>query len=464
MKHDYSLAHLTALSLTPPQLVDVAARTGYRYVGTAHDARHARRGALRPRARQGADEGDQGAARRHRHRRATTSNCSGWIQRSSPRISLRSSMPPPSWERSTSSPSLPDPDRERKTARFARLCDLAKPRGIFVSLEFPHWTETGKSRRGRPRRARRQPDATPASWSTCCTSGDPTRASTSSPHCRASGSVSLTSATRRRRCRRRWRASSARRATSGSFPAKAGSTSRNPGANAAEDSLCAGDSPRRADQGRGTGGGRTPRSPRGEEPARRHVRRPPRRRARAHDRPCGRRRPLIERSSERRNSRHDPRHRPVLPRVARVHRLLSRRDGGAGVRQRFSALCVQLRDHDLRGAFALAIRVADVRRRGRCAARPRAPRHGLGRVALARMGQEGVLPALQRADAVLRLPVLRRQLAADDHQPRQHGAGHRTVVRVVLLQRRHLLLRRRRRSPSAKPLAGGDRTGDANRT
>jgi sugar phosphate isomerase/epimerase len=38
---------------------------------------------------------------------------------------------------------LPDPDRDRATARFARLCDLAKPLGIFVSLEFPHWTETG---------------------------------------------------------------------------------------------------------------------------------------------------------------------------------------------------------------------------------------------------------------------------------------------------------------------------------
>ena len=33
MKHDYSLAHLTVLSLTPPQVVDVAARAGYRYVG-----------------------------------------------------------------------------------------------------------------------------------------------------------------------------------------------------------------------------------------------------------------------------------------------------------------------------------------------------------------------------------------------------------------------------------------------
>ena len=33
MRHDYSLAHLTVLSLTPPQVVEVAARAGYRYVG-----------------------------------------------------------------------------------------------------------------------------------------------------------------------------------------------------------------------------------------------------------------------------------------------------------------------------------------------------------------------------------------------------------------------------------------------
>jgi sugar phosphate isomerase/epimerase len=38
---------------------------------------------------------------------------------------------------------LPDPDRERAHARFATLCDYAKPLGITVSLEFPWWTETG---------------------------------------------------------------------------------------------------------------------------------------------------------------------------------------------------------------------------------------------------------------------------------------------------------------------------------
>jgi hypothetical protein len=32
-RRDYSLAHLTALSLSPPELVDAAADAGYRYVG-----------------------------------------------------------------------------------------------------------------------------------------------------------------------------------------------------------------------------------------------------------------------------------------------------------------------------------------------------------------------------------------------------------------------------------------------
>lgn len=37
---------------------------------------------------------------------------------------------------------LPDPDRERATERFARLCDLAAPFSLTINLEFPSWTET----------------------------------------------------------------------------------------------------------------------------------------------------------------------------------------------------------------------------------------------------------------------------------------------------------------------------------
>jgi sugar phosphate isomerase/epimerase len=37
---------------------------------------------------------------------------------------------------------LPDPDRARKIDRFAELCELARPLGLTVDLEFPSWTET----------------------------------------------------------------------------------------------------------------------------------------------------------------------------------------------------------------------------------------------------------------------------------------------------------------------------------
>jgi ABC-type antimicrobial peptide transport system permease subunit len=37
---------------------------------------------------------------------------------------------------------LPDADFNRKADRFAELCDLARPLGLTIDLEFPSWTET----------------------------------------------------------------------------------------------------------------------------------------------------------------------------------------------------------------------------------------------------------------------------------------------------------------------------------
>ncbi len=37
---------------------------------------------------------------------------------------------------------LPDPDRNRKIDRYARLCEMARPFGLTLDLEFPSWTET----------------------------------------------------------------------------------------------------------------------------------------------------------------------------------------------------------------------------------------------------------------------------------------------------------------------------------
>src|SRR6266496_3318854 len=142
MKHDYSLAHLTVLSLTPPQMIDVAARTGYRYASLRitrvtseeplYDLAHDRALMKETKARlddTGIDVLDVELFRMDPQRGAEDFDAElhATAELGASNIIAQ----------------LPDPDRERATERFARLCDLAKPLGIFVNLEFPHWTETG---------------------------------------------------------------------------------------------------------------------------------------------------------------------------------------------------------------------------------------------------------------------------------------------------------------------------------
>jgi sugar phosphate isomerase/epimerase len=142
MKHDYSLAHLTVLSLTPPQVVDVAARTGYRYVGL-RVTRVTPDEVLYDLAR------DKALMRETRARLAATGVVVNDVElfRMDPKLGPEDFIPELEATAELGAQhiiaQLPDPDRERATERFARLCDLAKPLGIFVSLEFPHWTETG---------------------------------------------------------------------------------------------------------------------------------------------------------------------------------------------------------------------------------------------------------------------------------------------------------------------------------
>lgn len=142
MKHEYSLAHLTVLSLTPPQLVDVAARTGYEYVGMRM-TRVTPDEVLYDLAR------DRALMRETKTRMADTGIAVLDVElfRMDPTIGAEHFVPELEAAAELGAlnviAQLPDPDRERATARFARLCDLAQPLGIFVSLEFPHWTETG---------------------------------------------------------------------------------------------------------------------------------------------------------------------------------------------------------------------------------------------------------------------------------------------------------------------------------
>jgi sugar phosphate isomerase/epimerase len=142
MRHDYSLAHLTVLSLTPPEIVDVAARTGYDYVGL-------RITRVTPQERL------YDLARDRRLMRETKARLGGTGLRVNDVELFRmdSSLEPEAFAAELDATAelgahsiiaqLPDPDRDRATSRFARLCDLAKPLDISVHLEFPHWTETG---------------------------------------------------------------------------------------------------------------------------------------------------------------------------------------------------------------------------------------------------------------------------------------------------------------------------------
>jgi sugar phosphate isomerase/epimerase len=142
MNHEYSLEHLTVLSLTPPQAVDAAARAGYEYVGLRltrvtpseplYDLAHDR------------------ALMKETKARLAATGVRVWdteLFRMDPALDAESFIPVLEATAELGAHNiiaqLPDPDRERAVARFARLCDLARPLDIFVSLEFPHWTETG---------------------------------------------------------------------------------------------------------------------------------------------------------------------------------------------------------------------------------------------------------------------------------------------------------------------------------
>jgi len=142
MKHDYSLAHLTVLSLSPPQVIEVAEREGYRYaslrmtrVTTAEPLYDlARDRALMRETKARLDDTGLDVLDVELFRMDEKLEPEDFAAELDATVELGAS---------NVIAQLPDPNFERKAERFARLCDLAKPLGIFVSLEFPHWTQTG---------------------------------------------------------------------------------------------------------------------------------------------------------------------------------------------------------------------------------------------------------------------------------------------------------------------------------
>ncbi|WP_433363472.1 TIM barrel protein [Actinoplanes sp. CA-142083] len=140
-RHDFSLAHLTALSLSPPELVDAAAEAGYRYVGL-------RLTRVTPQEPHYPLATDPALMRTTKVRLAAT----GIEVLDIELARISPDEDPRDFQRFLEAGAelgarhviaqLPDPDRARKTDRFAQLCEMARPLGLTVDLEFPSWTET----------------------------------------------------------------------------------------------------------------------------------------------------------------------------------------------------------------------------------------------------------------------------------------------------------------------------------
>ncbi|WP_404434628.1 TIM barrel protein [Microbacterium lacus] len=140
-RHQYSLAHLTALSLSPPELVDAAAAAGYRYVGL----RMTKVTMEEPHYPLTYDPALMRATKTHL---AATGvevldiELARITSGDNPRDYLRFLEAGAELGARHVITQLPDADFARKTDRFAELCQLALPLGLTIDLEFPSWTET----------------------------------------------------------------------------------------------------------------------------------------------------------------------------------------------------------------------------------------------------------------------------------------------------------------------------------
>lgn len=141
MVQQYSLAHLTALCCSPPELIIFAAKAGYDFVSL-------RMTAVTP------DEPLYPLIKNRKLMQETKhllkENGLGVLDVELARLDPQSEPEDylPFLEAGGELGAqgiiaqLPDPDRRRATERFARLCDLAAQHDLTVNLEFPSWTET----------------------------------------------------------------------------------------------------------------------------------------------------------------------------------------------------------------------------------------------------------------------------------------------------------------------------------
>jgi sugar phosphate isomerase/epimerase len=141
LRHDYSLAHLTALSLSPPDLVDAAADAGYRFVGL-------RLTRVTPQEPHYPLASDPALLRATKVRLAATGvevldiELARLGPHDDPRDLQRILEAGAELGARHIITQLPDPDPARKVDNFATLCEMARPLGLTADLEFPSWTQT----------------------------------------------------------------------------------------------------------------------------------------------------------------------------------------------------------------------------------------------------------------------------------------------------------------------------------
>jgi len=141
MSRTFSLAHLTLLQCAPPELIDIAARTGYDYVSL-------RMTAVTPSEQTYALMRDRRLMKETKIRLADTDLevLDVELLRLDPTTEPESFLPFLEAGAELGARAvitqLPDPDRNRAIDRYARVCDLARPYNLKVVLEFVSWTET----------------------------------------------------------------------------------------------------------------------------------------------------------------------------------------------------------------------------------------------------------------------------------------------------------------------------------
>ena len=141
MWHEFSLAHLSALTLSPQEMVEVAAHCGYSHVGL-------RLLPVTPTEPKYPIVQDRKMMQETRAciAQSGVSVLDIELARLSPDADVASFEPMLAAGAELGARHViaqtPDPDRARAAAKFAALCELARPYALSVDLEFVTWTDT----------------------------------------------------------------------------------------------------------------------------------------------------------------------------------------------------------------------------------------------------------------------------------------------------------------------------------